>query len=152
MNDIAYQVEYSVEAQVSPAFAWDWRTDVKNWDDPHAQFQLDGPFAAGSWGTTRLPGQEPLRWQIRDVRPGRSFTIAMPLDRATLSFEWRFEAVSDRRTRLWQRLVLAGDNAAAYAAQVRAAFGASLPDGMNRIAAALAAALAAAGAFTRGAG
>jgi hypothetical protein len=148
MNDIVYQVEYSVEAQVSPAFAWDWRTDVTNWDDPPAQFQLDGPFATGSWGTTRLPGQEPLRWQIRDVRPGRSFTIEMPLDQATLSFEWRFEAVSDRRTRLWQRIVLVGDNGAAYAAQVRAAFGSSLPDGMNRIAAALAAAAAS----TRGAG
>jgi hypothetical protein len=85
-----------------------------------------------------------LRWQIRDVRPGRSFTIAMPLDRATLSFEWRFEAVSDRRTRLWQRIVLVGDNGPAYAAQVRAAFGSSLPDGMNRI--------AAAAASTRGAG
>ena len=144
MNDVAYQVEYSVEAPASPAFAWDWRTDVKNWDDPPAQFQLDGPFAAGSWGTTRLPGQEPLRWHIRDVRPGRSFTIDMPLDRATLSFEWRFEAVSDRRTRLRQRIVLAGDNGAAYAAQVRAAFGSGLPEGMNRIAAALAAAAASA--------
>ena len=103
MHDIVYQAEYSVEAQVSAAFAWDWRTDVTNWDDPPAQFQLDGPFAAGSWGTTRLPGQEPLRWQIRDVRPGRSFAIEMPLDRAALSFAWRFDAVSDRRTRLWQR-------------------------------------------------
>jgi hypothetical protein len=145
MKDIVYQVEYSVEAPVSPAFAWDWRTDVKNWDDPPAQFQLDGPFATGSWGTTRLPGQEPLRWHIRDVQHGKSFTIDMPLDRATLSFEWRFEAVSDRRTRLRQRLVLVGDNGAAYAAQVRAAFGAGLADGMNRIAAALAAAAAATG-------
>jgi hypothetical protein len=148
MNDAVYQVEYSVEAPVSPAFAWDWRTDVKNWDDPPAQFQLDGPFAVGSWGTTRLPGQGPLRWQIRDVRPGRSFVIEMPLDRATLSFEWRFDAVSDRLTRISQRIVLAGDNAAAYAPQVRAAFGSGLPDGMNRIAAALAAAAAS----TRGAG
>src|SRR5262249_54898344 len=110
MNGVVYQVEHSVEVPVSPAFAWDWRTDVKNWDDPPAQFQLDGPIAAGSWWTTRLPGQEPLRWQIRDVRPGRSFTIEMPLDRATLSFDWRFEARSDPRTTLPQRLVLAGDN------------------------------------------
>jgi len=146
MNDIAYQVEHAVEAPVSPAFAWDWRTDVKNWDDPPAQFQLDGPFATGSWGTTRLPGQEPLRWQIRDVRPGKSFTIEMQLDRATLSFEWRFDAVSDRRTRLWQSILLVGDNGAAYAAQVRAAFGSNLAGGMDRIAAALAAA------STRGAG
>jgi hypothetical protein len=146
MNDVVYQAEHSVEAPVSPAFAWDWRTDVNNWDDPPAQFQLDGPFAAGSWGTTRLPGQEPLRWQIRDVRPGRSFVIELPLDRATLSFEWRFEAVSDRRTRLTQCIALAGDNAAAYEPQVRAAFGSNLPGGMSRIAAAMAAAA------TRGAG
>jgi hypothetical protein len=140
MIDVVYQVEHSVEVPVSPAFAWDWRTDVKNWDDPPAQFQLDGAFADGSWGTTRLPGQEPLRWQIRDVRFGSSFVIEMQFDRATLSFEWRFEAVSDRRTRLSQRIVLVGDNAAAYVPQVRAAFGSNLPDGMSRIAAAMAAA------------
>jgi hypothetical protein len=142
MNDIVYQAEYSVEAPVSSAFAWDWRTDVRNWDDPPAQFRLDGAFADGTWGTTQLPGQEPVRWRIRDVRPGRSFTVDMPLDRATLSFEWRFERVSDRRTRLWQRIVLAGENGAAYAEQVGAGFGSNLADGMNRIAAALSAAAA----------
>jgi hypothetical protein len=140
MNDIAYQVEHSVDVPVSLAFAWAWRTDVRNWDDPPAQFQLDGPFAAGSWGTTRLPGQEPLRWLIRDVQPPRSFVIEMPLDRATLSFEWRFDAVSDRRTRLWQRIVLAGDNAAAYASPVQAGFGSNLQEGMSKIAAAITAA------------
>src|SRR3954451_24368885 len=114
MNDDVYQVEHSVEVPVTPAFAWDWRTNIRNWDDPPAQFQLDGPFAEGSWGMTWLPGQEPLRWQIRDVRPGRSFVMEMPLDGATLSFEWGFDAVSDRVTRISQRVVLAGDNAAAY--------------------------------------
>jgi hypothetical protein len=64
----------------------------------------------------------------------------MALDRVTLSFEWRFDAVSDRHTRLSQRIVLGGAYAAAYAPQVRAAFGANLPDGMSRIAAAMAAA------------
>src|SRR4051812_5920865 len=119
MTGVAYQIEHSVEVPVRAAFAWDWRTDVKNWDDPPAQFQLEGPFASGSWGTTRLHGQEPLRWRIRDVLPGRSFVIETPLDRATLSFEWRFDALSDRRTRLAQRIVLAGDNAAAYVPQVQ---------------------------------
>jgi hypothetical protein len=66
--------------------------------------------------------------------------MEMQLNRATLSFEWRFDAVSDRHTRLSQRIVLAGDNAAAYAPQVRAAFGSNLSDWMNRIAAAIAAA------------
>jgi hypothetical protein len=114
MKNIAYQLEESVEAEVSPLFAWSWRTDIKNWDDPPAQFQLDGPFASGSWGTTLLPGQDPLRWHIRDVRPGSAFVIEMPLDRAVLSFEWFFDAVSNRRTRITQRIVLWGDNALAY--------------------------------------
>jgi hypothetical protein len=137
MTNIACQLEHSVEAEVSPAFAWNWRTNIKNWDDPPAQFQLDGPFAQGSWGTTRFPGQEPIHWQIRDVRPGASFIIEMLLDQAVLSFEWLFDAVSTHRTRITQRIVLSGDNAAAYAEQVRVGFGSTLPDGMKRIAAAL---------------
>ena len=137
MTNIACQLEYAVDAAVTRAFAWNWRTDIKNWDDPPAQFELDGPFATGSSGTTRLPGQEPIRWQIRDVRPGASFIIDMPLDRAVLSFEWLFDAVANRRTRITQRIVLSGDNATAYADQVRAGFASTLPDGMKRIADAL---------------
>lgn len=137
MTNIACQLEHSVEVEVSPAFAWNWRTNIKNWDDPPAQFQLDGPFAQGSWGTTRFPEQEPIQWHIRDVRPGVSFVIEMLLDRAVLSFEWLFDAVSTHRTRITQRIVLSGDNAAAYADQVRVGFGSTLPDGMKRIATAL---------------
>lgn len=137
MTNIACQLEHSVEAEVRPAFAWSWRTNIKNWDDPRAQFQLDGPFAKGSWGTTLFPGQEPIPWQIRDVRPGASFIIEMLLDRAVLSFQWLFDAVSPHRTRITQRIVLSGDNAAAYADHVRVGFGSTLPDGMKRIAASL---------------
>ena len=89
-------------------------------------------------GNDFLPGQEPLRWQIRDVRPGLSFIIEMPLDRAVLSFAWLFEAVSDRRTRITQRISLTGENAAAYAPQVLATFGSTLSDGMTRLATAMA--------------
>ena len=52
MKNIACKLEHSVEAEVTTSFAWSWRTDIKNWDDPPAQFQLDGPFASGS-------GEEP---------------------------------------------------------------------------------------------
>jgi hypothetical protein len=138
MANIALQLEQSVEAEVSLSFAWNWRTDIRNWDDPPAEFELDGPFAAGAWGTTRLPGQEPRRWQIRAVQPDSSFVIDMPLERdAVLSFEWRFEPVSNHRTRITQRIVLSGDNATAYAEPVRAAFSSTLDAGMQRIALAL---------------
>ena len=144
MNETAcYQLEHAIEVHVSSTFAWNWRTDVRNWVDPPAQFRLDGPFADGTWGTTLLPGQEPLRWHIRAVRPERSFVLDMPLDGAMLSFEWRFEVVSDRRTRVTQRIVLTGDNSPAYVTQVQAGFASTLASGMERIASAMEAAAAA---------
>jgi hypothetical protein len=101
---------------------------------------MSGPFVKGARGTTVLPGQEPITWWVRDLHQARSFTIEMPLDNATLSFEWQFLATSDDTTRITQRVVLAGPNAAAYATQVEGAFGATLADGMNRIATQMAAA------------
>ena len=137
MSNIACQLQHSLEVEVRPSFAWALRTDVTSWEDPPAEFQLDGPFASGSWGPTLLPGPDPMRWQIRDVQPGKSFIIDVPLDRALLSFEWVFEPVSERRTRITQRVVLSGDNAGVYADDVRLGFGSTLSDGMQRIAEAL---------------
>ena len=134
-TDIALVLEHSSEADVSQAFAWNFRTDIANWNDPPAKFLLDGPFADGARGTTLLPGQEPRAWWIRDVQIGRSFAIEMPLDRATLRFEWHFAAVSERRTKLTQRIILSGSNAAAYIQQVEAGFGPTLASGMERLAA-----------------
>jgi hypothetical protein len=134
MTNIACQLQHSVEADASWSFAWSWRTNIQNWDDPPAQFQLHGPFADGSWGTTQMPGQEPMRWQIREVLRETSFVIDMPLDRAVLRFEWTFEPMGQHRTRITQRITLSGDNAAAYADQVRTTFGATLDQGMRRIA------------------
>jgi|SRR6266511_5268664 len=134
----ALRLEHSVEANVSPAFAWSFRTDVANWNDPPATFSLDGPFAVGARGTTVVPGQEPLHWRIRELLPRQSFVIEMQLDRATLTFEWRFDALSEQRTRLTQSIVLSGENAAAYAAQLEAEFAPNLPAGMQKVAAEMA--------------
>lgn len=135
MGDVALQLECSVEANVSPAFAWSFRVDVANWNDPPAKFALEGPFAAGSRGTTLLPGQPPIYWLIREVQLGEFFIIEMELERAALSFEWRFAPLPENRTTLTQRIVLSGDNAPAYVDQVRAGFESTLSDGMTRIAA-----------------
>jgi len=79
-----------------------------------------------------------LRWQIRDVQPGISFNIEVPLDGAMITFRWSFDVVSNRRTRITQRIVLSGDNAMAYVKQVQAGFGSNLASGMKRIADAMA--------------
>src|SRR5262245_49077418 len=135
MGGIALQLEHSIEAEVSAAFAWKYRTDIANWNDPPAKFVLDGPFIEGARGTTFLPGQETLHWSIREVLPSTSFVLEMQLDRAVLTFEWHFEALSEQRTRLTQKIVLAGENSRAYAEQVEAGFSPTLADGMRRIAA-----------------
>ena len=140
MSEIAWRLKYSVETDATPAFAWRFRTEVANWNDPPARFALDGPFETGSCGTTLFPGQAPLHWRITDVKPGTSFVVAMRLDQAMLEFEWRFDELPGYRTKLTQEIVLSGKNAPAYAAQVEAAFGLNLPAGMERIAAEMAAA------------
>jgi hypothetical protein len=138
MDDSTRHCEHSVEADVSRTFAWSYWTDVGNWVDPPARFSLDGAFVTGARGMTHLPGQE-LPWVIGNVEPGTSATILMTLDRATISFEWRFEALSQGRTRLTQRIELVGENANAYT-QGLSALCANLPDAMKKMAAAMAAA------------
>jgi len=85
---------HSVDASVSQVFAWNYWTDggkgVGNWDDPPAEFELDGPFVAGGRGMTHIPGRPPIAWVISECRAQEAATIEMQLDNATLSFEWRF--------------------------------------------------------------
>jgi hypothetical protein len=57
--------------------------------------------------------------------------MEVPLDGAVIAFEWLFDAVSNYRTRITQRIVLSGDDATA-------GFGSNLSDGMKRIADAMA--------------
>jgi len=121
-------------------FAWRYLTDIANWNDPPAQFTIDGPFEAGVTGTTVLPGQGPFHWRIREVQTGKFLVQEMQLDRATLSFEWSFDELPGHRTKLTQRIILAGDNAGAYSEQVEAAFRPNLPAGMQRLASQMAAA------------
>jgi len=138
MGDAAWEITEAVETSASPAFAWKYWSDVSNWDDPPAAFELQGPFQTGSRGITRIPGQPPIEWFLREVHPPNTATIAIPLVQAVLSFEWRFDGLPDGRTRLSQRMSLEGENAEAYRSQVKATFGVNLPHGMAKIARAMA--------------
>ena len=53
----------------------------------------------------------------------------MQLDRALLTFEWRFDSLSTQRTRMTQRIELSGENEAAYAEQVEVGFRPGLAGG-----------------------
>ena len=94
MSDIAWETAHSVDSHASLRFAWDYMTNVANWDDPSATFELEGPFMAGSHGTTRIPGQEPRRWKVAEVNQLESYVLEMELDRAVMTFEWRFARIA----------------------------------------------------------
>src|SRR5271170_7542531 len=104
MNSVAWETEHSVETVANVAFAWAYMSNVSNWDDPPAQFALDGPFVSGGQGTTQMPGQPARHWQLREVTPMESYTIEFSLDGATMSFEWRFSELPHGRTRLAQHI------------------------------------------------
>jgi hypothetical protein len=137
VDEVAWEITHSIDTTASLPFAWAYMTNVANWDDPPATFELEGPFTAGSRGITRTPGQEPRHWQLIAVTPLESYVMETRLDRASMSFEWKFEALAGGGARLTQHIVLEGVNAAAYVEPVRAAFGSSLAPGMNRIATAI---------------
>lgn len=134
MTTIAWETTHSVVAAVPPDFAWNHMTNVANWDDPPATFDIVGPFAEGSCGTTHIPGQEVRHWYVSEVNSPYSYIIQTSLEGAVLSFAWRFERIRQGRTKLTQHIVLKGDNAAAYSTQVEQAFAAGLAAGMEKVA------------------
>jgi hypothetical protein len=134
-SEPAWICQQSVDVDVPVAFAWGYMTDVRNWSDPPAEFTLEGPFAAGTRGTTRMSVQAAKSWIIRDVDPGRGYTIESAfVENALLLVHWQFDALGEQRTRLTQRLELSGENAARYINDIRSAFEPNLEPGMQRIA------------------
>lgn len=135
MSEPAWACQCSVEVDVPPRFAWEFLTNIANWVDPPAEFELDGPFAPGTRGTTRMPGQPPRSWVITDVQPESSFTSEMLLEEgASFIAIRRFDALPNGRTMWTQRLELCGENATTYVEGCKAGFEPTLEPGMKRIA------------------
>jgi len=139
---ILWQLSQSVEAAVSRSFAWSFWTDIGNWSDPPARFLLEGPFAEGARGTTRLPGEPARVWFVREVAAPEGALIEMPLEAATVVFRWRFEALAESRTRMTQTVALRGSTGDPGLLAAVEIFRANLPVGMRKLAEAMASAFA----------
>jgi hypothetical protein len=131
-----WDFQCSIETAADREFVWQFWTNIANWKELEAgvEFELDGPFAPGARGRTRMPGQEPWEWLILAVDPGRSWTQQMPLSGASFLVSMQFEEVAKGRTRITQRLWLEGEGAEAFLDGVRL-FETTTPDGLKRIAA-----------------
>jgi hypothetical protein len=139
MENIAWEMTHSVETDADVDFAWRYWSDVGNWDDPPATFELEGAFEPTARGWTRIPGQPAIAWFVREVTLGEAATIEIPADGAVMAFEWRFVKMAEGRTRITQRLSLRGEKAEEYLGFART-FEMNLPDGMKKMGSAIAAA------------
>ena len=133
--ELAWQFQHSVDCSAPQHFAWNYWTQVANWNDPPATFHLDGPFDVGSKLMTNLPGQT-LHSVIRDVTKDCEAVIDMQLPDAVLSFHWKFEDLSEDRTRITQLLVLSGQDAGAFVSQA-GVLEKTVPEGMQKLVAAI---------------
>jgi hypothetical protein len=141
MSDAAWETSFAVETDADLEFAWNYWSNVKNWDDPPARFELEGAFADGAHGATWVGEQLTMHWVVRDVKAGESATIEVQLDGAVMAFTWGLEAIDGGRTRLAQHAVLSGEKAQALVEQAKG-LETTLPQGMKKLAAAIGAAAA----------
>src|SRR5262249_41451570 len=88
VRDPSWEMTHSGETDARVELAWAYWSDVENWDDPPAKFELEGAFAAGARGWTRTPGQPAIAWYVREVTRGVKATIEIPAEGASMWFTW----------------------------------------------------------------
>ena len=131
MREPCWKFAHAVDCGVPRAFAWAYWTNVGNWHDPPARFELDGPFAVGTRLTTVLPDQR-LHSMIRETEAGVGALIEMEVLGAVVEFRWRFEEAGEQRTRITQTVSMSGEGAEALLGQAKI-FEANLPNGMSKM-------------------
>jgi Polyketide cyclase / dehydrase and lipid transport len=136
---MSYEFKHSIEVNINKESAWNFWTEVENWKlDPIIEaVNLDGSFEAGKRGTTKMRGADIIQWQIAQVTERESATIEIPTPGMAARFHWRFEELSDARTKLTQQITLKGEHAQNYAAEMGAGFEQGVRDGMEKLCAAM---------------
>jgi len=140
MSEAAWQFEHAVECKVNRSFVWSFWTDVSNWEHIEGKavewIKLHGPFVLGTFGETKMPGQDPQKWKITQINPGRSATIEMAVAGALFHNEMILESISLNQTRIVQRMSLTGTKAQDLAEGMRV-FETSAPHGLAKLAKAI---------------
>jgi Polyketide cyclase / dehydrase and lipid transport len=107
----AYTYGHSVETDVAPEAVWALYEDVGTWPSWDAQAELitrDGPFAAGTAGTMRFAGQEPLEYRLTKVEPLREFVDETAVDALVVRVSHRLEPLPSGRLRITHRAEIDG--------------------------------------------
>lgn len=115
MSKAVWQFEHTVTCKANRTFVWSFWTDVTNWEQIEGEavelIRLDGPFATGTFGTTKAPGQEPYHWQIAECKEEHFARIEMKLDGAIFDNIMSFTHIGADETLIMQRMELSGPKA-----------------------------------------
>ena len=133
-----WELKHSVIANATRQTVWEFVSNIDNLarveGDAVESMTLDGPFQAGTRGTTKMRGQEPTHWRLAEVEPPERATYEMELPGAVVRFAWTYEELTDGRTRLSQHIVLEGPGAEAYVPFMEQSFAPNAGQGMERLA------------------
>ena len=129
-----WRFEHSVVAYVPRDVAWAFWTDVSNWslDAAVDSVVLDGPFGAGSRGTTRPKQGDAVHWVIREASLGAA-TIEIELPGATVHFQWRFVGAGGDSTNITQSVTLSGPGAQEFVGMANEQLAPGIPEGMRKL-------------------
>lgn len=137
MEDAAWEFQHSVECKAAKSFAWLFWTDVSNWERLEGKavewIKIHGPFAAGTTGETKMPGQPIQPWTITQLDPEHFARIELPVAGAIFVNEMRMVALSSERIQIIQRLSLVGAKAQELAGAM-GMFETSAPQGLAKLA------------------
>src|ERR1039458_5199846 len=98
-----FSCTHIVEADVTAAAIWALYADVTSWPEWDAQAELvtrDAPFAAGSTGSMKFAGQEPLSYRLTRVDPLREFVDETPVGDLTVRVSHLLEPLADGQLRI----------------------------------------------------
>jgi polyketide cyclase/dehydrase/lipid transport protein len=130
-----FTYEHSLLAPASPAAVWRLYSDVSQWPSFDAEaehIELDGPFVAGSRGTMKFRGQDPLAFVLTEVEPGRVFTDETPVGDAVVRVRHRLDPAPEGGTRITYQVEIDGPEA--FATQLGTMITGDIPTTMARLA------------------
>jgi hypothetical protein len=102
-NSPAFSYAHVIETDVPAAAIWALYDDVSTWPQWDAQAEAvtrDGPFEAGTTGTMKFAGQDPLAYRLIRVEPLREFVDETPVGDMVLRVSHRLEPAGTGRLRL----------------------------------------------------
>jgi hypothetical protein len=133
-----WELKHSVIANAPRQAVWEFVSQIDNLarveGDAVESMTLDGPFQAGTRGTTKMRGQEPTHWRLVEVRPLERAVTEVELTEAVVRFAWTYEELTEGRTRMSQHIVLEGPGAEAYVPVMEQYFAPNVGQGLERLA------------------